>query len=178
MSLETCLAELSGALRSLLEELGDVRMMIVEDRPLRGEAALVDRIGDVVEDAIGWLEEAREAASRPASEPDHARKVLATCQERVQEAAREFHRELVSFERLSELARLGRERGGEWAVWSIGVKSGLERCREPLERTETAISRSWQELVERAARSGVTVQATGIGTMTVPEDHPSRPESG
>jgi hypothetical protein len=167
--LEMAFHELSVQLRRLRDTFLGVRLTVVEDKPLRDEVVLVDRFGDAVEDGLGWVEEALAAAT----EGEHAlgnpidmyraRTGLTTCQERFNRLAQQFSSELVSYERLDELARFGRRRGGEWLRWARAVKQALEQCRQPLQEVNQALFLCWQELAERLGMTSVSVQNTTIG---------------
>lgn len=61
---------------------------------------------------------------------------------------RRFAADLVSYERIAEITRLGRSRGGEWKAWASSVHAGAEACRQPLEETGTALVACWRELAE------------------------------
>src|SRR5262249_24191374 len=125
---EKAFQELSTELRRLRDTFEDVRLTVVEDKPLRDEVVLVDRFGDAIVDVIGWIEEALAAAAEGeeavGNPPDthRARRALTACQERFIRLAQQFSLELLSYERLDELVRFGRRRGGEWRRWTNTVK--------------------------------------------------------
>jgi len=67
------------------------------------------------------------------------------------------------------LTSLGRDRGGEWLIWTRNVKTALEACREPLYEVNQAIFACWLELTDRLAAATISVQATSIGQqITLP----------
>ena len=76
--------------------------------------------GDAIEDALGWVEEALTASAdgeqAVGNAPDmyRARRALTAFQEHLNRLAQQFSCELVSYERINELTRFGRRRGGEW----------------------------------------------------------------
>jgi len=176
MALERAFHELSVELRKLRDTFLGVRLTVIEDKPLRDEVALVDRFGDAIEDALGWVEEALAAAAEGeqavASAPEmyRARRALTTCQESFNRLVQQFSSELVSCERLNELAGFGRRRGGEWRRWTNAVKEALEQCRQPLQDINQALFLCWQELAERLGVNSVSVQNTTIGQrISAPE---------
>lgn len=175
MALGKTFRELVGQLGKLGEAFHELRITF-GDKPTQGDVALVDRLGDSIEDAAGWLEEALAAGVNAEKAVEHplnielARKELTTCQERFNRTAQQYSVELVSYDRIAELARFGRQRGGEWKRWAETVKEVLERCREPLYDANQALFHCWQELVERLGMSSVSVQTTNIGQqITAPE---------
>src|SRR5215208_4329723 len=118
MALDAVFDALCARLAGLREALTGLRTTAVEDRPLRDDAALVDAFGDAAEDLLGWLEgaleaalEARAALSWP-PDLDAAGRALAACQERCNRIATRLQLDLLSYERIGELLRLGRVRGG------------------------------------------------------------------
>ncbi len=179
MSLRTEFQGLYAQLESLNGALADLRT-VIDDRPPKGDSVLLlDSFGDAVEDALGWLEEALELAA-PLVQESHgkgetgfdinrARHALVFCQDQFNRVAARFAFDLVSYERVSELMRLGRERRGEWRVWAGSVRESLDGCQQQLYDTTHALFRCWQEIAERVGMTSVSVQATNIGQqVTVP----------
>jgi hypothetical protein len=112
------------------------------------------------------LHEARKAAlnaQRAVVHPtdlDRARRALTLCQEHFHHIEKQFAVELVSYEKLRELARLGRERRS-WLPWANTAKLGIEQCRPPLEKISTALAACWLELAERLGMVSVSVRTIG-----------------
>jgi hypothetical protein len=156
LTLEATCLNLCSQLRQLRDALAEVYVGVVEDRPQPGDAVLVDVFGNTAEDLIGWLDEAlaAAAAAREAVAPpvrlDDAHRALGACHERFHEVAHRYGAELVSFRRISDLRRLGRNRRGEWLVWTGSIQESLERCRAPLHDASLALVRCWQEFAEHA----------------------------
>jgi hypothetical protein len=173
MALEAAFDDLGLRVRAAHEALLELRVTVVEDKPLRGEAALVDGWCDAVEDLVGAAREAVEAAEEvrraagPPPDLDLARRSLSTCHERAGRVARAFWSDLASFERIGDLIRLARRRRGEWPAWSDGVRMALERCRAPLREADAALLRCWQEIAERVGMTSVTLHASTIGCQVV-----------
>jgi len=163
-SLSVCLHHLHDALNALQVTLGD--------KPLDDESALADGVETVVLDLMGILHEARKAALKARKAVDHpadldrARLALTTCQERFHRIEQQFASDLVSYEKLKELARLGNERR-VWLAWCATIKQGIEECRQPLAQTSTALASCWQELAEHAGATSVSVRTTNIGQRIV-----------
>ena len=113
----------------------EVRLTIVEDRPVKDQPAIVDDLEDVVEDMRGWLEECLESAAaseRGVGRPldlDLARRSLANCQELFARIEQRFSSGFASYERLDDLNRLGQERRGEWLAWANATRLGIDHCR-------------------------------------------------
>jgi len=179
MPLEATFRELFTELRKLNDTLIAVRLTVVEDKPERGEAALVDQLEDTILELMGFLDEslkAARAAQKAVSvqtDLNSARRALTVCQEQFHRIERQFAAELVSYEKLADLASLGTERRGEWLPWSNSVKQGIEQCRLPLDGASKSLSACWQEIAERVGMTSVSVQTTNIGQKIV-----SQPEAG
>jgi hypothetical protein len=144
-----------------------------EDKPLKGEAALVDQFEDAILDLMGQLDEglkAARAAQKAVGHPvdlDAARRALSKVQASFHRIEQQFSDELVSYEKLQDLASLGNERRGEWLPWAGSVKHGLEQCRQPLDGVSKALAASWQEIAERVGMTSVSVRTTNIGQKIV-----------
>jgi hypothetical protein len=167
MALEAAFRTLCADARALHDALAALRTTILEDRPLRDDVVLVDILGDAAEEALGWLEEALEAtvrgqrAAEPPVELDQARWAMAAAQDRVNRIARRFWTDLASYQRIAELTRLARERGGEWRAWARSVKKGLDQCQQSLFTVHETLSLCWQEMTERMTPPALPVQVTG-----------------
>ncbi len=137
------------------------------DKPPDDESALCDGVENTVLDLMGALHQARQAASkalkavRPPMDMDLVRRSLAVCQERFHAIEQQFASDLVSYEKLKELARLGSERR-KWLPWSKTVKQGIEDCRRPLEQISTALVQCWQELVEHRVKNSISIHAGNV----------------
>jgi hypothetical protein len=173
MALEATFRQLNRQLKKLQDNLVALRLTVSEDKPLNGESALADQLEDSVLDAMGFLEEclkesglALKAARYPV-DLDRARCALTVCQERFHQAERRFAAELVSYEKLRDLASLGGKRGGAWFSWGNTVKHGLEQCRSPMEAVSSALAGCWQEIAERVGTTSVSVRTTNIGQKIV-----------
>jgi hypothetical protein len=173
MAMESAFRDLRTELRKLYDTLVALRLTVVEDKPVKGGAALVDRLEDTVLDIMGLLNEAMRAARLAqkgvlaAPDLNGARRALTTCQERFHRIERQFASDLASYELLKDLASLGSERRGEWLPWAGSVKAGIEQCREPLDGSSKALAACWQEIAERVGMTSVSVQTTNIGQKIV-----------
>lgn len=172
MALETSFNTLSEQLQLLDEALAELQRTVIE-KPRKRDVVLVDLFGDAVDDLCGWLAEARFAASEGTSAAvfdslNQVRRFLKTCQEKLSLIAERLISDLLCYERIAELTSLGRDRGGEWLMWTRNVKTALEACRTPLYEVNQAIFACWLELTERLCTAGVTVQATNIGQIMAP----------
>jgi hypothetical protein len=176
MGLESSFRNFSSELRKLLEALQELRLTVVEDRPSRNDAVVVDNVEYAMEDMLGWVQESCEAAAvaqqavgHPA-DLDRARQALAMCQEKFQRVEQAFSTKLVSYESIKNLTRFGCERKGEWRLWVAAVKQGIERCRLPLQVAAAALVECWKELAERAGMTSISIRTTSIGQkIAVPE---------
>lgn len=174
MALEASFKELSVVLAALNEAFGEFRVA-VHDKPLRGDSVLVDLFGDAADDLLGWATEAagaalagQHAAAYPA-DIERARWSLVTGQKSFNLIADKLWSDLLSYERIHEISTFGRERRGEWLVWSSSVKSALDTCREPLHNVNQALFLCWQEITEHMGTTSVSVKTTNVGQqITVP----------
>jgi hypothetical protein len=173
VALEAIFQELFTELRKLHDTLVAVRLTVVEDKPVRGEAALVDHLEDSILEMMGLLDESLKAARTAqkavgnVTDLNGTRRALTICQERFHRIEQQFAAELISYEKLTDLTSLGSERGGEWLPWSNSVKEGIEQCRQPLDGVSNALAACWQEIAERVGMTSVSVQATNIGQKIV-----------
>lgn len=178
MSLRTEIQSLYAHLQRLQDSLLALRVTIDEDRPLEGDSVmLLDAFSDATADALGWLEEALRSlapdvqlrAGDKSFDVNRARQALVFCQEQFNRINQRFAFDLVSYERIAELVRLGQERRGEWRGWTTSVRQSLEGCQQHLYDTNHALFRCWQEIAERVGMTSVSVQSTNIGQqVTVP----------
>jgi len=165
MALEATFRQLSVSLQQLHDALNAVHVT-VGDQPSEGGTAFVDGLENGVLDMLGTLHDASRAASQarrsvvPPPNLDQARRSLTTCQERFHRIEQQFASELVSYERLAALARLGNERRA-WLPWANIVKQGIEECREPLDQTSKSLAACWEELAERLGTMNLSVQTIG-----------------
>lgn len=169
MALEATFRDLYTYLRRLQDTLVALRITVAEDKPLKGEAALVDHLEDTILELMGSLHEcltqartAQKAVGHPLS-LDRARRALTTCQERFHQTEQQFSADLVSYEKLKDLASLATERRGEWRPWVNSVRHGLEQCRNPLDLAKKALAGCWQEIAERVGMTSVSMESTNIG---------------
>lgn len=175
MALETSFKDLCVELAALCEAFGGFRVA-VQDKPLKGDSVLVDLFGDAADDLLGWATEAanialegQQAAAYPA-DIERARWSLVGSQKSLNMIADKLWSDLLTYERISEIVRFGRERRGEWLVWSGSIKSALDACREPLHNVNQSLFLCWQEITEHMGTTSVSVKTTSVGQqITVPE---------
>lgn len=169
MALDKTFRELTESLRKLRDSFLALQLTVREDVPSEGGVVLVDKVGDALDDSLGWSEEAltgalqAERAVAPPANVDLARRALSSSQERFHRLQHRFQSELVSYQRLKDLSAFGRSRRGEWSAWVRSVRDGLEQCQGPLEQASRCLSECWQEIAERAAMTSVSVHSTNIG---------------
>jgi hypothetical protein len=169
MSIEVAFRDLGARLRQAREAFDGLRLTVAEDRPLHGDVALIDQRSDAIDDVLGLIAEAAEAAARgqraakSTAKLDAVRQSLGRSQEAFMAAAQRFTSDLSSYERIAELAALARTRGGEWRAWAQSVHEALRRCEQPVYDTHQALFTCWRDVTERATTPLVSVQATGVG---------------
>ena len=175
MAIEAAFAKLSTELRALREALVNLRLAAVDEKPARGDLVLVDLYGDGADELLGFIEEALAAVDEglravvPPVDLDRARRCLTIGHECFARLNRLFATDLGRYERIADLAGIGRRRGREWGVWALNVKTALDSCQQPLFDVNDALFGCWLEIGERIGATSVSVQATAIGHLTPPE---------
>lgn len=165
MALEATFRNLSASLDMLHEALNTLHVML-GDKPPDQELALVDGLENALLDTMGELHEARKSALGarrsvgPQPDLDHARRTLTACQQRFHRIEQQFSINLISYEKMKELVRLG-EKGKEWRSWADSTRVGIEQCRQPMEQTSKALAACWQELAERLGTVNLSVHTIG-----------------
>jgi hypothetical protein len=165
VALEATFRGLSFHLHQLHDALNELHITL-GDQPSDDQSAMADGLETAVLDLMGRLHEARGAALKAQKalghppDLDRARRALTLCQEGFHRLEKQFMSDLVSYEKLKELARLGNERRA-WLPWANTVKQGIEQCRQPLEQTSKALAACWQELAERLGMVSLSVQTIG-----------------
>lgn len=173
MSIETVFPELNERLTRLREAVVCLRLTVVEDKPIRGDLALIDLRSDAIDEMSGRIEEAIEEASRgqkalrSPQRLDAARQALSQCQQAFNALSRRFRSDLVSYERMAEVIGLARERGREWHAWAVSVQAALRQCEQPLHDVEEALFTGWREISSRTSAPSVTVRSSSIGQRVV-----------
>lgn len=163
MALEAVFQDLCLRCQRLHEVLGELRLTVVEDKPLTGDLVLIEQLSNTVDDVLGWLEEMYSAAAegkqsvRPPLDLERARYALLRGHERFNQLLQNFFNELLCHDRIAELLWVGQERRGEWQLWTNSVKEALDSCRQPLFEVNQALLRCWQEIGERVTVTAVAV---------------------
>ena len=168
MAMELTFRQLLEQMKRLKEMLDPLRCLLPDD-PLNMEVALVQHLRESVETASGWLDDclnqsqaAQDNVNRSA-DLNRLRRALTRCQASFDEAERTFSAELLSYEKVREIASLGARRRGIWLIWSHNVKKDLDVCRYELDRARKALTACWRELAEHAGTTNISVQTTNVG---------------
>lgn len=154
MTIEAALSNIVFKFGALNDSLQGLALTIVEDRPSRGEMSAVERLADLVQGLRERAIEAREAATQASEALAHPAGIqrgwlaLALANERFIRLERCFFGDAIAHGRISELMRLGSQRGHEWAIWTRCVVQALDDCRTPIFETAEAIFHAWEELGE------------------------------
>lgn len=178
MGMEATLYTLEVCLHNLRETMASLYTTVVEDRPLgpadapQDTPALVDILGNSAEDLTGWAIEAlgniRESqAALHRGDLDGLRRTMATCHQRTTHITQRLFVDLLPYERVADIVRVGRTRGGEWRAWALSVKHALDACRQPMFDLQQAEYECWQEIAERSGRQSISIQATSVGKQVV-----------
>lgn len=167
---------LEGVLRGLnlqLHRLGDafqgLHLTLVEDRPRKGDVALLDRFVHAVEEMQGNVHESMlamgdglQAAAHPVNlyRVQHA---LLVCQAHSNQIMHQYVFSLATYDGIQALRQMGRERSGEWPVWVRSVKTAIEACQLPLSDFNEALLMGWCEYAERMGMSSILINNQSIG---------------
>ena|SRR5579863_7509687 len=168
MAMELTFRQLFEQLKRLKEMLDPLRCLLPDD-PLNMEVALVQHLRESVETASGWLEacldqsQAAQSNLGRSADLNRSRRALTRCQASFDEMEHTFSGELLSYDKMREIAGLGARRRGIWLIWSQNVKRDLDVCRYELDLTRKALTACWQELAEHAGTTNISVQATNVG---------------
>ena len=167
MALEATFRELTSSLQKLHDVVNALHITL-EDKPQHDEAAVADDLTDKALELLGLVHEtrraavtARQAVKHPA-DMDNARRSLTLCQQRFHKIEQNYAANLVSYEKLKELVRVG-GRGKEWAAWAASTKEGVEQCRVPIEAASQALASCWQELAERLGMMNISIHSKNVG---------------
>ena len=167
MALEATFRQLSVSLHKLYDALSALQVT-VGDKPPNDEVALADGLENTVLDMMGTLHEIRKVAleaQKAVTHPtdlDSARHDLTQCQERFHRIEQQFASDLVSYENLNQLARLGKKdacglHGQRPSARASSNAAGLSM--KPARRLAAA-GRSWQNIWET---SNISMKATNVG---------------
>lgn len=176
MTLEASFQALSMRFEILRDAVSSLRVTVVEDKPKKGDVALVDNLSNSLDDLLACLEasqsaarDAREAVDYP-TDLQSARRSLILCQENFNEFSHRLFSDLLAYDRLVELNGFASERGGEWRAWSDTVTEVVGRCWQPAYDVTQALFICWQEITERTGMNSVSLQTTNIGQqISIPE---------
>jgi hypothetical protein len=165
MALEATFRNLTVCLDVMHDAINTLHVML-GDKPQNQELALIDGLENALLDTMGELHEARKAAVTarrtvgPHPDLDRTRRALTICQQRFHLIEQQFSLNLISYEKLKELVRLGKK-GKEWRSWADSTRQGIEQCRQPMEQTSKALAACWQELAERLGTVNLSVRTIG-----------------
>ncbi len=160
MLLNAALDTLTEQMGSLREALWSLRVTAIEDRPPHDELVLVDRLGDTVEELLGWLAECAAETDRTRRSAHYGRDaeqvstLLTSCEAHVQRLEADLCT-LRSYDNLAPLLQQARKRGGEWASWLQGVREALDRAQACATDVRVALLCCWQATVEQAMHKAV-----------------------
>jgi hypothetical protein len=177
MNLEMAFDRVGAQLAKVQDAVSALQVTVAEDKPRRGEVALVDRLENVVMELLGALEGARTYVAQAgkscgrSGSPEETRLALRNAHQLVNAFIETFATELATHDSVAALLQMGRERGREWADWAAVVKTAIEQCAIQIGAMQAGILDCWSELGERLARQSVSVQSTNIGQqITLRED--------
>jgi hypothetical protein len=174
MPIEATFRELAAGLQKLNDVVNALQVTL-EDKPRHDEAAVADDMADKTLELLGLVHNARKAAGRARQslkhppDMDKVRRSLTVCQRQFHQIEQSYSTNLVSYEKLRELVRVG-GRTKEWAGWASSTKEGIEECRVPLEAASKALAACWQELAERLGSMNISIKSVNVGQeISVPK---------
>jgi hypothetical protein len=141
-------SNLYSELKSLHQLYDELIMTILEDKPQRGDSVLVERLSNAADDARGALDGPDGAlaavnkglqALEGQTDLESARRALTTTHHQFNQLLSVFSAEMYSYDRLTALDRLGRERGDEWRAWAGVVGNTLDRCQQNVYHVSQAL---------------------------------------
>ncbi|MDQ3654925.1 MAG: hypothetical protein M3457_07595 [Chloroflexota bacterium] len=169
MTLGATFADLEQAAARLDQVFGNFLWAVVQAKPESGSGpAVVDHWEAAAQDTAGLAREICEAAreGRLAAngrfDPALAQRALVGCQANFDPLWLRYCADLLAFERRQALADVLRQ-GGTWGRWTEGVIDALDQCLPALYDLNLALTRCWEELVDRKGLISVSVQATATG---------------
>jgi hypothetical protein len=175
VALQEAFIQLAERFRRLVEVTSDLRVSAVEDYPRGDKPLFVDWLSDSVVQFESMAEEGLDAAKGAAVaagypvDMERLRKQLIVAQRSFNDLLRSFISDLLIRPGLSDLGRVGRQRGSEWQLWTDAVIQSVAQCEQPLFDTSEALFRCWQEMVERIGMNSISVQTKAVGQeITVP----------
>jgi hypothetical protein len=175
MALQGSFTELVERFERLVEVTSDLRVNTVEDPPLADKPLFVDWLADTVvqfeslaDEGLAAARDAVVAAGHPL-DMERLREHQIAAQRAFNALLRIYASELLVRPGLSELGRIGRERGVDWEFWTDAFIQSVAQCEQPIFEGSEALFRCWQEMVERIGMNSISVQTRAVGQeITVP----------
>jgi hypothetical protein len=134
-----------AALCSLRDPLIALSVAIQEDQPPGDDdLVLVEHLDNATTDVRGWLENMLGFAGR-ARLSDERFGSLTRITELWDRLERRFWSDIASYERLSEVVDLGRERP-EWSGWTGSIERWVNDSAAAVHDVRTSLLTSWQDL--------------------------------
>jgi hypothetical protein len=182
MALEKTFTELQEQLNQLHEGIHHLSFAADAPHPDANELAetLRDQAFKLVGLTLGAIEGAatcRQAAAPPGDISQLGQGLVAV-HLGVNDIAEVFWTGVASREVTGELITLARRKDEDWRGWTLGVGQAVERCQAPLINVMDWLASCWEEILEHAASTSISVKTTNVGPIGVPERWPSRQEVG
>lgn len=147
MSMASAVTDLKARAAEVGEAVGELVVVVHEDRPAASQVAIVDHLAEVVSELQAAAVQAAQIAgsiSEPRQLPvhlEHIDKALASC-------SVTYWRDLRAYAPIHELRLSASRRDREWRTWERSVELCLVRCEGPIARLGDAIRAAWQEVGE------------------------------
>lgn len=166
MSLGSVVIDLHNVTSALDQAVGELVMIVHEDRPAGSEVAIVDHLAETVSE----LQSSAVLAARRVADVRSSRALpshLPYVDEAVAGCSTTYWRDLRSFEALHDLRRTASRRGVEWRTWQQSIELSLLRCEAPILQATRTVRSAWQEVGELLTHyltPSVEAAAPGAGT--------------
>ena len=149
-------ASLVTQLERWQQTLEELRLTVAEDRPAADDVALADQLEDAVNDALAACHSAREGAiqataAEMGSDLNTAKRRLAQAYEEIARLYLLCATTLAGWERMRDLAELGRRRGRRWGQWSRACIVTLQDWPVQMAATSGQLLGCWEQLMDRPA---------------------------
>jgi hypothetical protein len=182
MALEKTFNQLQEQINQLHEGIHHLSFAADAPHPEPNELAdnLRDRTFKLVGLSLGAIEHAancRQSATPPGDIAQLGQELVGV-HLGVNDIAEVFWMGVASREITSELITLARRKDEDWRGWTLGVGQAVERCQAPLVNVMDGLASCWEEILEHAASTSISVKTTNVGPIGLPERRPSRQEVG
>lgn len=147
MSMASAVTDLQARAAEAGQAVGELVVVVHEDRPASSQVAIVDHLAEVVSelqaaavDVAQLVAAVSEPRQLPAQLP-HIDRARTAC-------ALVYWRDLRSYVPIHELRLSASRRDREWRSWERSVEVSMQRCEAPIMQLGDAVRAAWQEVGE------------------------------